>query len=364
MANQLESSDKHSAPVAWDGQNIHLDDIGAALAVCNVDGELLGATASARVILTHFSNPAPGYPQILPAGLWQDLMASPLGEIVQWRPTDWAQDTYLGCTRYRLGDQHALLVMRVLRDRSTILSKRLHEQRLEATGRLVANIAHELRTPLSSILFNADFMALRWDQLPPDLALESLKEIQTACRRMQRTIEGLLDFARLGVQRTSSVSLRESFERTTSLLRPTFRDGGHTIQVNIRPGAEWVRGNPLVLEQIFVNLMMNAIESDRRGVRIEVESSREVYQVLDPSQEFVCVRVRDTGSGVAAEIRNRIFEPFFTTKPNNVGLGLTMAREAIHDFGGDIVVEPTVGGACFAVYLKPCLPDKATGETL
>ncbi|MFO0571423.1 MAG: ATP-binding protein [Polyangiaceae bacterium] len=101
-----------------------------------------------------------------------------------------------------------------------------------------------------------------------------------------------------------------------------------------------------MVEQMLVNLVMNAAEASSRPQRIDL--------VAVPDRErgsIVRVRVTDAGPGVPEELRDRVFEPFFTTKPKGTGIGLTTAREAARDLGGDLVLEDSDRGACFAVLL-------------
>ncbi|MBX7221473.1 MAG: HAMP domain-containing histidine kinase [Blastocatellia bacterium] len=350
--NQFTENMVNLVPPAWDGQSLLLQHVSGALAVCSLEGDLLGATNAARALLGRFQMDTQAPVFSLPPALWQELSLTPLGESLQWRPAGVEKGPKLGCTRYRLGDRHLLLVMRELSDQHADLSKRLHEQRLEVTGRLVAAIAHDLRTPLASIIYNTDFVISRHDQLSRDLVLDSLAEVKIACQRMKRSIDGFLDFARLGVPHTSNVSLREVCDRVMSLLRPTFRDGGHSLSVSLPEEAAWVQANPITLEQILVNLVLNAIESAPRRVQVVIHSKLAPERTGPQGQPMIGIFVQDNGDGIVEEIRGKIFEPFFSSKANAIGLGLTMAREAVAELGGLMSCESTPGkGTQMALYL-------------
>lgn len=341
----METTD--SLAQSWTGTHVRLEDISSAIAICTSEGVMQGATPSARALLGRLEIPVQSVPVQLPASLWDQLATTPLGEATQWRPPSSSDDACLGCTRYALGSSHVLLLMREVSGKQLALRQRLHQQRLEATGRLVASIAHDLRAPLSSIVFNCEVLGRGVAELSPTALHEILGEMGAASKRLRRAIDGLLDFARLGPPVVSNVAVREVIDRATGLLRSAIRDGKHQLQVEIHSDADWVKGNPLIIEQILVNLIVNAIEGAEEPAHIRVSAA----PTGDVRGELVAISVMDDGPGVAPEFRQRIFEPFFTTKPNGSGLGLTTAREAANDLGGDLRLEPSEHGANFVVTL-------------
>jgi signal transduction histidine kinase len=238
--------------------------------------------------------------------------------------------------------------MREVSDRRQQLLRSLHRQRLESTGKLVASVAHDLRAPLAGIVHHAELLAQCRSDLTHDEASESMRDIRHACRLLQRTIDGLLDYARIGPQVDINLSLREILSQVASFVRPLLRDGRHEMRWEVRPGAEWVRGNPIVIQQALVNLIVNAVEAKREPCRIAVlaEDSRD-------ASGGVNLFVRDDGPGIPDSVNERVFEAFFTTKARGTGLGLTVSREAMRDLGGDLQVVPSATGACFLMLL-PC----------
>ncbi len=345
---------------SWTGTHVCLEDIGGSMAICTLSGTLVGATPSARAVLRRLEIPST-IPAKLPDSLWTQLATTPMGEATQWRPPSATTDACLGCTRHALGASHILLFMREVSQKQLALVQRLHQQRLEATGRLVASIAHDLRAPLASIVFNSEVLTRGTAQLEPHVLREILGEIGTASKRLRRAIDGLLDFARLGPPVVSNVGVREVIDRAAGLLRSALRDGGHEVRITVHEDAAWARGNPLVVEQIIVNLIVNAIEGASGPTQVAITAS----SVVDTSHERIEIAVHDDGPGVPVELHQRIFEPFFTTKPNGSGLGLTTAREAANDLGGDLRLEPTTHGAKFVVTLVAGEPASSIlGSTL
>jgi signal transduction histidine kinase len=153
-----------------------------------------------------------------------------------------------------------------------------------------------------------------------------------------------------------------------SLLRPQVRDGGHHLLVQVSPEASWVRCNSLVVEQVLVNLLMNAMEASSNAVHVTLTTLR-VNAAQAPSSvralctggDLVRLAVEDDGPGVAPELRERIFEPFFTTKPDGTGLGLPMAREALASTGAALTLEPSAKGARFVLWFSWLAPSTSEG---
>ncbi|MEZ4371533.1 MAG: HAMP domain-containing sensor histidine kinase [Polyangiaceae bacterium] len=331
----------------FDGLHLDLAQVGAALAVCDRNGRVVGLSAQAKATFERVGIDSDVVPFSLPHSLWTQLGNLQLGDATEWSP-EHDPGTYLGCSPYLLGDSHLLLVMREVSDKRLKLSRALHRQRLESTGKLVAAIAHDLRAPLSSIVYNAELLTQQHTLEEMELR-EVVHDIRIACRRLKRTIDGLLDYARLGPQVEIDLSLKETLERVGSFVRPLLRDGKHSLAFTVGPGAEWVRGNPIVIEQVFVNLVVNATEAKGEGAHIEIEAD-------SSGGSLVRVCVRDDGPGVPAQLRERIFEPFFTTKSKGTGLGLTTSRQAVRDLRGDLMLEPSDTGTSIVVLLPKGQP--------
>lgn len=335
-------------------RTVDLDNLDAPLALCSVNGFVEAATPIARSLLKRLEV-VDELPGALPRELWLALEKLGTGEAIEWRPPA-RPGEILGCTRYCAGVGY-LLLMREVSDKHLALSQRLHRQRLEVTGRLVASIAHELRNSVASIVYSADFIEVASADLTPRALRNSLRDIGVASRRLQLTVDGMLDYARMGPSVSVSVNLRDIVARALGFLRSLYKDGVHRISVEISDDALWVRGNPLSIEQIFVNLLMNAAQAGSEPRTVRVNSKIVPGCPTQPeSAAGVCVRVHDDGPGIPHELEASIFEPFFTTKENGTGLGLTTAREAARTLDGDLILEDTDSGACFCLYLPSCEP--------
>lgn len=343
-------------------RGLQLDDIGAPFAVLDGAARVLDATPSAAALIARFQL-ATELPASLPADLARELANTPFGVPIMWRPRA-ELDAVLGCTRYPLGDDRRLLLMREITEQQRALSARMHRQRLEEIGRLAAVMAHDLRSPLSSIVYNVDLLQTRAGELNSACARELLHETQLATDQMCRAIAGLLDFVRLGPPVTAIQSLREIVDRVSSLLRPVFRAGGHELRTELHDDHVPVRGNQLTLDQIFVNLLVNAIGACDRPVHVQI-TSRQVATTppgLRPrpaGDDLVVIRVSDDGPGIPAELAASVFEPFVTSKRNGTGLGLTIAREAAQSLGGQLVLEDSTVGCTMTVILPVARPEEA-----
>lgn len=323
----------------------------APIGLCSAQGELQQATPAALALLRSL-HVVESVPSALPAELWERFAGVADGEAVEWHPPR-AGRSLLGCTRYAHASGSFLLLMREVSDKRAALEGRLHKERLESTGRLIASIAHDIRSSVASIVYSADFLEVSGSALSSDTLRESVHDICDASRRLQVTVDGLLDFARLGPTISVPVSLRDVLNRARGLLRSVYKEGAHRLSVEVASEAEWVRGNPIIIEQIFVNLLLNAAESASGTREVTVRSTvAGLHAPLPrPAEQYLCVRVQDDGPGIAEHLRSTVFEPFFTTKVDATGLGLTNAREATENQEGHIVLETTARGASFAVYL-------------
>ena len=346
---------------AWDGKGVLLEHLGASVAVCSKEGSLLGVTPGAEAIFAKAGVALTELPAALPSSLWQAISTKPMGEASIWRPESQA-DACISCTVYTLGGDHYFLTLQDVSGKQDILSMKLYQQRQEMIGRIVATLAHELRAPLSSILFNIEVLKKQFEALPAERIKELLGEIGAACQLQDRCIHSLIDSA--VVYPEDSVNLSEVFDRISAVIHPIFRDKSHSLSINVAKDHH-VHGTPMLLEHIFINILKNAAESSRAPVTVTVTSEKIPKPMSDKSllltRDHVRILVADTGPGVPSHVRPHIFDPFFSTKTDGNGIGLTLARQAARDLGGDVRLLQSDRGACFEVQLfagKPPPPKE------
>lgn len=225
-------------------------------------------------------------------------------------------------------------------------------QKLVSMGRLSANLAHELNSPIDGIL---RYMRLLLNEMPEDDPGRIYAEYaQDGLMRIANVVRGLLDFARKSTSIFSPTDIPKSIRWVLSSF------GEQISAQNISVEAEFDENIPVIMntdvEQIFMNIVKNAVQAVPNGGTLSVKA-----RMLSP--QLFEARFSDTGPGIPDEIREMIFDPFFTTKDfgQGIGLGLSISREIAEGYNGSIDVESELGkGTTFVVRLpvKDPLPAK------
>jgi signal transduction histidine kinase len=215
-------------------------------------------------------------------------------------------------------------------------------ERLSAIGQLSAGLAHEIRNPLASISGAAGILArsLNLDQKNS----KCLEIITSECERLNGLLTNFLNFARPRPPRLQSVQLEPLLDNVLELARHGVR--GKTVEFEKKVGAGLppVECDPEQLEQVLLNLMINAIEASPEGGTVTLSAASE--------QSKIAVGVVDRGHGVAPAHIDRLFDPFFTTKEHGTGLGLPVAHQIMRQMGGSLLAESNADqGMTFSVVL-------------
>jgi len=326
--------------------------IGAALALCTSDGRVVQLTPEAGRLFERFGV-ASSVGSVIQGQLWNLLAEHRLGDQVEWQPAG-EQPELLGISRYPAGDAHYLLMMREVSDQRLELAKRLHRQRLEWIGRLIASVSHDLRTVVSSIVYNAEVLDTHGRSLSPSELSTTVREIAIASQHLSASVDGLLGYARLGPQIAVPVNLEGCIGRAIALVRRKYRESQHTVDVDVRADASHILGNPILVDQVLVNLLINAAESSPNRIHVTL-SARRVGSEIE-------TRIQDDGPGVPEHLQNNLFRPFFTTKAEGSGVGLAVAREAARELRGDVQWIPSTRGACFLLTLPAASEAEAKGS--
>lgn len=228
-------------------------------------------------------------------------------------------------------------------------------QKMEALGQMAAGVGHDFKNVLGAILGYADLALRAADRDHVDRA--SLKGIRAAAEQGTAVTGALLAFSRKAGPEWAPVDLPRLIADTADVLRPMLPAGIEVETATDLPAqACRVLGDRVQLQQALVNLAINAAEAMRGGgrVRIAVESS-----IAQGGAPGVCVRVVDTGRGIAPEIRERVFEPFFTTKARGqgTGLGLAIVHAVAVSHGATVDFDSTPGqGTCFRLCFARTAP--------
>lgn len=230
-------------------------------------------------------------------------------------------------------------------------------QKMEAIGQLAAGIAHDFNNVLMAILGNIQLMQR---YLPAEHSLvRYAKEIETAATRAADLVRQLLAFSRQQVLEPRLVALNEIICSMESLLRRLIGED-ITLVTKLDPEAGQVYADPGQLEQVILNLAVNARDAMPKGGQLSIETARlELDQTAALDDDiapgsYAVLLVTDTGTGIAPEIQRRIFDPFFTTKPigQGTGLGLSIVYGIVKQSGGSVRVQSQIGiGTVFRILL-------------
>jgi signal transduction histidine kinase len=246
-------------------------------------------------------------------------------------------------------------------ERKLDLERRLrHSDKLATIGTLASGLAHEIGTPLNIIRGRAEHLLHARDN--PRKTGEGLETIINQIDRITRIVKMLLDFGGRRERLRSPRDIRQIVQSTVCLLETEARRRGVEFDVVMGDAPLIVSCNSDQLQQVFVNLGVNALDAmaEHGGkLRIAAERSEE------DGQERVRLVFEDTGPGIADEYRDRVFDPFFTTKEpgKGTGMGLAVSQSIIREHEGEIVAEAHTGGARFAVTL-PLLPASGQADRM
>ncbi|MBM4339637.1 MAG: HAMP domain-containing protein [Deltaproteobacteria bacterium] len=228
-----------------------------------------------------------------------------------------------------------------------------HSERLATLGQLVSGLAHEIGTPLNIIGGRAEFIKRKLDDR--EGAEKNLNIIIHQTERITKIIQQLLGFVRKKKPGHTTLVITPLLETTLDFLEHEIQRHKVKVIKELENDLPSVMGDPEQLQQVFSNLILNAIQSMPAGgeLRLSTSSKRLSKQGLEDHQHlYVEVCVQDTGVGMAREVLENIFHPFFTTKDAGTGLGLMVTQGIIQDHEGWIEVNSKVGeGSTFQVYL-------------
>ncbi|MBI5419795.1 MAG: PAS domain S-box protein [Deltaproteobacteria bacterium] len=244
-------------------------------------------------------------------------------------------------------------------ERERLRRQLIHAQKMEAVGTLAGGIAHEFNNLLTGIL---GFTSLLQMQIPPEgPGGKSLTMIEKSARRAAELTRQLLGFARKGKCNVQAVGINDVVRSVLSIIRQTF-DRVVTIEEDLFPDIWSVSGDPGQLEQVLLNLCINARDAMPAGGTLTIRTRNADAEDERPASlrnavpgPCVLLSVKDTGTGIPPSIRDRIFEPFFTTKDpgKGTGMGLSVVYGIVQGHEGAIDVESRPDtGTTFHV----CLP--------
>jgi PAS domain S-box-containing protein len=234
-----------------------------------------------------------------------------------------------GATRGRL------IIIDDITDRTRLEDQLVQNEKLTSIGLLAAGVAHEVNTPLAVI---SSYSQMLRKQIPPeDTGYKLLEKITAQTFRASEIVNNLLSFSRINASEFSAVDIHKVINETLSLLEHSLKTAQVRVTSDLLAEAPMVTGNAGKLQQVFLNLFLNARDAMPDGGVLGVRTS-----IVDGRIEIV---VTDSGTGISREHIKKIYDPFFTTKTagKGTGLGLSVSYGIVREHGGSISVESNLG---------------------
>ena len=224
----------------------------------------------------------------------------------------------------------------------------VQSRKIAAVGTLTAGIAHELNNPINNIVLTAEVLKEDFRELSQEETQGLIQDILGQAERAAEIVKGLLDFSRSEHPELEPLDIAGIIQDTLKLVRNQLSLSGIQAELDLPQDLPRVQGNRKSLQQVFLNLFINAIQAMLEGGSLTVRA----YST--PDGQWLKVQVMDTGIGIAAEHLPHIFDPFYTTKQvgRGTGLGLSVTYGIVEKHGGHIEVESEKGkGSTFSVVL-------------
>ena len=236
------------------------------------------------------------------------------------------------------------------RGRRIALIPRAEGEESRPLGSLAAGMAHEIRNPLSSIKGFATYFRERYRDIPEDRDTADIliQEVD----RLNRVITQLLEFARPLTLRQVPVDLAEVAERALQVVSGEAREKGISLKTRLPRDLPKVPADPDRLQQVFLNLYLNALAAMEPGGVLTTAASA-------APDGTVRLQVTDTGAGIPEEDLGRVFDPYYTTKASGTGLGLAIVHKIVEAHGGDIRLESVPGRGTTVSVRIPAGKEKA-----
>lgn len=240
--------------------------------------------------------------------------------------------------------QGYVILFRDMTEMENLKREMARSQRLASIGSLAAGVAHEIRNPLSSIKGFATYFREHHPDSPSDR--ETAEIMIREVDRLNRVITQLLELARPVDVNMRPAAINSVIRHTLMVVEGQAREKGIDVRTDLSPKIGELTIDPDRIEQVLLNLYLNAIGAMEKGGTLSVTSSRGSLGMIE-------IRITDTGAGIEKEDLPRIFDPYFTTKPAGTGLGLALVQRIVEAHGGEVRMESEPGRGTTATVLLP-----------
>lgn len=252
-------------------------------------------------------------------------------------------------TKRKRAEAQAMESERRFRDAQMELA---HANRVGAIGQLSASIGHEISQPLSGVLTNAGAASLWLKAEPPNIekSLAALARIVRDGKRVSDVVSRIRALIKKGPPQEDKLDIGEAIREVVDLMRGESANNSVLVRTQLEDGLPLIEGDRVQLQQVILNLTMNAVEA----MSAIKEGPREMLITTAKTETDVLVSVRDSGPGLDIADVERIFAPFYTTKPSGLGMGLSICRSIIEAHGGKLWAVPGVPRGAVLQFQLPC----------
>jgi PAS domain S-box-containing protein len=276
----------------------------------------------------------------------------------------WVYDTLSVEYNSGAGELEAVGLMIDISERKAAADQLLQADKMASLGRLISGTAHELNQPLNFIKMAASNLrenAVR-GRLETEKFIPKLESVLTQVERASSILLQMRIFGRTSKEAPSAINIQDTVEAVILMAEPQMEFDGTQVVMQVKASDIYVQAFPVMLEQVLLNLVINANDAIRSQHSGSDSAGGEIKITIDRNEGSAIITVADNGPGIAADVLPKIFEPFFTTKPpqEGTGLGLSISYGIIRDLGGVLRAKSSRNGARFIIELP--LADAAAAK--
>ena len=237
-----------------------------------------------------------------------------------------------------------VLQVRDVTDRVLIEDRVRRMERYMGLGSLAAGLHHEIKNPLAALSLHVQLLQEQLGEDAPEEAAQMLRVVRTEVHRIGDVLEGFRDFASIDRLNVDTVSLSELIYQQTDLVRPRAIQQNVEVEIQLPDDdSPEVVADRVRLEQVLLNLLINALDAMPNGGRLRVEA----YAM----QKSTMIKVMDTGKGIPVELQDKVFDAYFTTKDTGTGLGLALCDKIMRQHHGSLQFQSSDSGTTFEIGL-------------